>query len=328
MASESERSLTQAHIHKRVEDYGLIGNMMSSALVGVDGSIDWLCLPRFDSPACFAALLGTNENGHWRIAPRGPIRAVTRKYLEDTAVLETRFETHTGAVAVTDFMPLTNDETKIDLVRIVSGISGKVEMEMEFILRFNYGQAVPWVRRRDYGLSAIAGPDAVELHTKLPLKSANMRTTAAFTTYKDSYEPFILSYHNSHQQPHFVRDRRESLERTTIWWRKWVKRGSFAMMPKSWREPVVRSLITLKMLSFAPTGGIVAAPTTSLPEAIGGSRNWDYRYSWLRDLALTLYALLNAGYRSEAEAWRQWLLRSVADHPRQLQIMYGIAGER
>jgi GH15 family glucan-1,4-alpha-glucosidase len=314
--------------HKRIEDYGLIGNMMSSALVGLDGSIDWLCWPRFDSPACFAALLGTEENGHWKIAPVGTVNRVTRRYLPDTAIIETIFETATGTAAVADFMPLTDDEKKVDLVRIVTGISGKVEMEMQFVLRFNHGQAVPWVQRRDYGLSAIAGPDAVELHTGLPLKGANMRTTANFTTYKGSYEPLTLSYHASHQPPHFVQDRKASLERTAIWWREWVKRGSFATMPEPWREPVVRSLITLKLLSFAPTGGIVAAPTTSLPEAIGGTRNWDYRYCWLRDSALTLYALLNAGYRHEAEAWRQWLLRSVAGHPQQLQIMYGIAGER
>ena len=313
---------------KRIEDYGLIGNMMSAALVGRDGSIDWLCLPRFDSPACFAALLGTDDNGYWRIAPRGTIKKTTHRYLKDTGIIETRFETESGTAAVTDFMPLTDDEKKIDLIRIVTGLSGEVEMQMEFVLRFNYGQAVPWVRRRDYGLSAVAGPDAIELHTSLPLKSANMRTTASFVARKGSYDPLTLSYHASHLQPHFVRDRRESLERTAIWWQEWVKRGSFATMPEPWRDPVVRSLITLKMLSFAPTGGIVAAPTTSLPEAIGGSRNWDYRYCWLRDSALTLYALLNAGYREEAEAWRQWLLRSVAGHPQQLQIMYGIAGER
>ncbi|MEO8384269.1 MAG: glycoside hydrolase family 15 protein [Betaproteobacteria bacterium] len=313
---------------KRIEEYGLIGNMISAALVGSDGSIDWLCLPRFDAPACFAALIGTRENGHWQIAPRDPINAVTRRYLQDTAIIETRFETATGIAAVTDFMPLTDDEKKIDLVRIVTGLEGEVEMEMEFVIRFNHGQAVPWVQRRDYGLSAVAGPDAVELHTALPLKSANMHTTATFTTRKGSYEPLTLSYHASHQKPHFVSDRRESLERTAIWWREWAKRGSFAQMPAPWREPVVRSLITLKMLSFAPTGGIVAAPTTSLPEAIGGGRNWDYRYCWLRDSAMTLYALLNAGYREEAEAWRQWLLRSVAGHPQQLQIMYGIGGER
>jgi len=322
------RSPKSAPLNKRIEDYGLIGNMMSSALVGIDGSIDWLCLPRFDSPACFAALLGTNENGHWRIAAKDSERKVTRRYLEDTAVIETRFETATGVAAVTDFMPLADNEKKIDVVRIVTGLSGKVEMDMDLVLRFNYGQAVPWVRRRDYGLSAVAGPDAVELHTTLPLTNADMRTTATFTTYEGSYEPLTLSYHASHQQPHFIPDRRESLERTIVWWREWVKKGSFAAMPSRWRDPVVRSLITLKMLSFAPTGGIVAAPTTSLPEAIGGRRNWDYRYCWLRDSALTLYALLNAGYRDEAEAWRQWLLRSVAGHPQQLQIMYGLAGER
>jgi GH15 family glucan-1,4-alpha-glucosidase len=314
--------------HKPIEDYGLIGNMISSALVGRDGSIDWLCLPRFDSAACFAALLGTNDNGHWKIAPKGPVKAMTRRYRKDTAILETTFETETGKVSVTDFMPLTDDEKKIDLVRIVTGLSGEVEMEMEFVLRFNHGQAVPWVQRRDYGLSAVAGPDAVELHTRLPLKNANLRTTATFTTSKGSYEPLTLSYHTSHRPPHFVDDRKKSLEHTAVWWREWVKRGSFATMPEPWRAPVVRSLITLKLLSFAPTGGIAAAPTTSLPEAIGGSRNWDYRYCWLRDSALTLYALLNAGYREEAEAWRQWLLRSVAGHPQQLQIMYGIAGER
>jgi len=313
---------------RRIEDYGLIGNMLSAALVGRDGSIDWLCLPRFDSPACFAALLGTPENGRWRIAPTGKITATHRRYLPDTAVLETRFETAEGVVCLTDFMPLSENEEKVDVVRIVTGISGRVGMEMELALRFEHGQAVPWVRKRDYGMSAVAGPDAVELHTTLPLKGQALKTVARFTVEKGESVPLTLSYHPSNKPPHFVPDRRESLERTVVWWREWAKRGSVEGLAEEWREPVTRSLITLKMLIFRPTGGIVAAPTTSLPEAIGGQRNWDYRYCWLRDSALTLYALLNAGYREEAEAWRQWLLRAVAGHPQQLQIMYGIAGER
>jgi GH15 family glucan-1,4-alpha-glucosidase len=315
-------------LEQSIGDYALIGNMISAALVGRNGSIDWLCLPRFDSPACFAALVGDKDNGYWKISPKDSDAKISRRYLPDTAIVETRFETSTGVVLLTDFMPLTDDEKKIDLVRIVTGVAGEVEMEMDFALRFNYGQAVPWVRRRDYGLSAVAGPDAAELHTTLPLRSENMRTTASFICREGDYHPLTFSYHASHQQAHFVRDRRESLEHTAIWWREWIKRSSFEAMPDHWREPVVRSLVTLKLLIFAPTGGIIAAPTTSLPERIGGSRNWDYRYCWLRDSALTLYALLNAGYRQEAEEWRQWLLRSVAGHPQQLQIMYGIGGER
>ena len=313
---------------RRIEDYGVIGNMLSAALVGYDGSIDWLCLPRFDSPACFAALLGDADNGRWRIAPTGKVTGRSRRYLPDTPILETRFETETGVATLTDFMPLGDDEDKVDLVRIVTCVEGEVELEMELALRFEYGKAVPWVRRRDYGLSAISGPDAVELHTRLALEGRDMKTYARFTLAKGESVPLTLSYHRSHRPPRFVADHQETLERTISWWREWVKRGSFEGMPDDWRDPVVRSLITLKLLNYAPTGGIIAAPTTSLPEAIGGARNWDYRYCWLRDSALTLYALLNAGYRDEAEAWRQWLLRAVAGHPQQLQIMYGIAGER
>ena len=313
---------------QRIEDYGLIGNMLSAALVGKDGSIDWLCLPRFDSAACFAALLGTPDNGRWKIAPVAKVHATSRRYLSDTAILETRFETETGVVTLTDFMPVNEGDRHVDLIRIVTGVSGTVEMDMEFTLRFENGQAIPWVRRKDYGLSAIAGPDAVELHADLALEGRNMKTCARFTVAEGDSVPLTMSYHPSNQQPHFVADRREVLERTAIWWREWVKSGSFDDQPDAWREPVTRSLITLKMLIYAPTGGIVAAPTTSLPEAIGGERNWDYRYCWLRDSALTLYALLNSGYRQEAEDWRQWLLRAVAGAPDQLQIMYGIAGER
>lgn len=312
----------------RIEDYGLIGNMLSAALVGIDGSIDWLCLPRFDAPACFAALLGTSENGRWKIAPADTATRATRRYLSDTGIIETRFETATGVVTLTDFMPISEMENHVDVIRIVTGISGAVDMDMEFILRFENGQAIPWVTRKDYGISAVAGPNAVELHTSLALENRDMRTAARFTVAEGESVPLTLSYHPSNKMPHFITDRHEALERTATWWREWVKSGSINDMPDDWCDPVVRSLITLKMLTYKATGGIVAAPTTSLPEAIGGARNWDYRYCWLRDSALTLYALLNAGYREEAEAWRQWLLRAVAGAPEQLQIMYGLGGER
>jgi GH15 family glucan-1,4-alpha-glucosidase len=312
---------------KPLEQYGLIGNMISAALVGADGSIDWLCLPRFDSPACFAALLGTPDNGRWLIAPQDASYRATQRYLPGTAVLETHFEGPDGAVTLTDFMPLTQDEQRVDVVRMVRGVRGEVAMQMDLTLRFNYGQIIPWVRRRDYGLSAVAGPDAVELHTPLPLAGRNMKTVADFTLREGDTVPFTLSYHPSHKEPHFVPDRSESLARRVSWWREWSGRSTFPQDEPRWYEAVTRSLITLKLLTFEPTGGIVAAPTTSLPEAIGGSRNWDYRYCWLRDSALTLYALVNSGYRSEAESWRQWVLRATAGHPRQLRIMYGIAGE-
>lgn len=313
---------------KPLEDYGLIGNMFSAALVGRDGSIDWLCLPRFDSGACLAALLGGPEHGRWSIAPEDASAKTSRAYLSDTAVLETRFHTKDGEVAVIDFMPLTEDEDKVDIVRIVRGMRGETKMQMELVLRFNYGQAAPWVRRRDYGLSAIAGPDALELHTAVPLQGRDMKTYASFTVREGESVPFSLSYHPSHKMPQFVPDSSESLARTVSWWREWSKHCRFECENRRWQDAVKRSLITLKLLTFKPTGGIVAAPTTSLPEAIGGSRNWDYRYCWLRDSALTLYALVNAGYREEAEAWRQWLLRAAAGHPEQLHIMYGVAGER
>ena len=287
---------------KRIEDYGLIGNMNSAALVGCDGSIDWLCLPRFDSGACFAALLGGPEHGRWLIAPADAAARVSRRYLPDTAVLETRFETDEGTVTLTDFMPFTEDEEKVDVVRLVRGERGQVSMAMELTLRFNYGQAVPWVRRRDYGLSAISGPDAVELLTPVRLEGRDMKTFAVFTVREGESIPFALSYHPSHKMPQFVPDSSESLDRTVSWWREWSKHCRFESENATWRDAVMRSLITLKLLIFKPTGGIIAAPTTSLPEAIGGHRNWDYRYCWLRDSALTLYALLNAGFREEAEA--------------------------
>lgn len=310
----------------KIEDYGLIGNMNSAALIGRNGSIDWLCLPHFDSRACFAALLGDAGNGIWRIAPKDDFQ-VSRRYIPDTAVLETTFETATGVCTLIDFMPLSENDDYVNVVRIVRGDRGEVAIDMELVLRFNYGQAVPWVRRRDYGLSAVSGPDAVELHTAIPLSNRDMRTRAHFVVREGQEAPFTLSYHPSHKQPQFVPDRSETLARTVTWWKEWSARCTFGGR-ESWRDAVVRSLITLKLLTFRPTGGIVAAPTTSLPELIGGTRNWDYRYCWLRDSAFTLYALLNAGYRDEAEAWRQWLLRAAAGHPQQLRIMYGIKGER
>ena len=312
---------------KRIEEYGLIGNLISAGLIGSDGSIDWMCLPRFDSPACFAALLGTSENGRWLIAPQDKAYRASQQYVPGTAVLETRFETPAGAVTLTDFMPLSGDDERVDVVRMVRGERGEVAMTMELILRFNYGRVIPWVRRRDYGLSAVAGPDAVELHTPLALEGRNMATCAEFTVRQGETVPFTLSYHPSHKEPHFVADRTESLHGTVAWWREWIERCKFPEDEARWHDAVTRSLITLKLLTFQPTGGIVAAPTTSLPEAIGGPRNWDYRYCWLRDSALTLYALVNSGYRSEAKSWREWVRRATAGHPKQLQIMYGIAGE-
>jgi GH15 family glucan-1,4-alpha-glucosidase len=301
--------------------------MISAALVARDGSIDWLCLPRFDSPACFAALLGDSENGRWIIAPTDPPE-ITRSYYEGTAVLETRFATRSGEAALIDFMPQTDDEDKVDVVRIVRGIRGSVDFGMELVLRFAYGTAVPWVQRRDYGLSAVAGPDAVELHTLAKLKGRDLKTRAQFRVSEGDSVPFTLSYHPSHKTPHFVPDTRESLNKTMTTWRAWSKRCLFDSKHKRWNEAVIRSAITLKMLHHATTGGIVAAPTTSLPEKLGGSHNWDYRYCWIRDSAMTLYAMLNAGYREEAESWRRWLLRAAAGHPEQLRIMYGISGER
>lgn len=313
---------------KPLEHYGVIGNTISAALVAADGSIDWLCLPRFDSPACFAALLGTSDHGRWLVAPQAETWRSSQRYLPDTAVLETQFETETGAVTVTDFMPLSTDEERVDVVRMVRGVRGEVAMRMELKLRFNYGQVIPWVRRRDYGLSAIAGPDAIELHTQVALEGRNMATYADFTVRDGETVPFTMSYHPSHKLPHFVPDRSESLDRTMNWWRAWVDQCTYPKNQPRWRDAVLRSLITLKLLTYQPTGGIVAAPTTSLPEAIGGPRNWDYRYCWLRDSALTLYALVNSGYRAEAQAWREWVLRATAGHPKQLRIMYGIEGER
>jgi len=316
-------------MNKPIEDYGFIGNMMSGALVGRDGSIDWLCLPRFDSDALFAAMLGHPEHGHWQIEPVGEIQRVTRRYQPGTAVLETTFETAEGQVTLIDFMPFTDDEHYVDVVRLVRGDRGRVRMHMKLVLRFGYGRVVPWVRRQDYGLSAVAGPDSVQLHTSVNIHGENFATVADFTVGAGSSVPFTLAYHPSHWPARHPEACDTRLEHTIEHWRQWSGHCRFDCKGHDhWRDAVTRSLITLKTLTFHPTGGIVAAPTTSLPEHLGGCRNWDYRFCWIRDATLVLYALLNSGYREEAHAWREWLLRAVAGDPRQLQIMYGLSGER
>jgi GH15 family glucan-1,4-alpha-glucosidase len=310
-----------------IEDYALVGDCVSGALVGRNGSIDWLCWPRFDSDACFAALLGTSEHGRWKIAPLGPVTAVTRRYRGETLVLETVFETETGSVALIDFMPIGAERAGSSLVRIVEGRSGQVDMAMHLTLRFDYGQTIPWVTRLPdgTGLSAIAGPNAVVLRTAAPLASDGLATVSSFTMAAGERVSFCLAHGPSHRPPPRAVDVGPALERAERWWQRWSKRCRYR---GRWRDAVVRSLITLKALTFAPTGGIVAALTTSLPEQPGGPRNWDYRYCWLRDATLTLMAMMAAGYEEEAAAWRAWLLRAVAGSPEQIQIMYGIAGER
>lgn len=314
---------------KRIEDYGFIGNMLSGALVARDGSIDWLCLPRFDSDACLAALLGTRENGYWRISPAGKGSRTSRRYLPHTLILETSFETEEGVATLVDFMPLSEDPEKVELIRIVRGVSGKVTMRMELALRFGYGRTVPWVRRRDYGINAVSGSDAVELVTPVPLHGEDLRTVAEFDVSEGDVIPFTLAYHPQHRHPRFIDDAGIRLERTADWWREWSRVCQLSGFENpEWKQAVERSLITLKALSYQPSGGIIAALTTSLPEEIGGIRNWDYRYCWIRDATLTLYALTNAGHFTEAGAFREWLLRVSAGSPEQMQIMYGVSGER
>jgi GH15 family glucan-1,4-alpha-glucosidase len=308
---------------QRIEDYALIGDCQTAALVGRNGSIDWLCLPRFDSGACMAALLGGPEHGRWLIAPAGEVRRVERRYRPGTLVLETDFETDEGAVRIIDFMPIRT--TVADLVRVVCGLRGRVTMRMELVMRFDYGSIVPWVRQNGEGLTATAGPDHLRLRTPVELKGRDFTTVAEFRVAEGERVPFDLTWHLSHESPPDGLEPERALTETEQWWREWSSRGTF---DGEWHDAVQRSLITLKALTYAPTGGIIAAPTTSLPEHIGGVRNWDYRYCWLRDATFTLYALLNAGYREEARQWREWLLRAAAGKPSQVRIMYGIAGER
>ena len=306
-----------------IEDYALIGDCRSAALVSRDGSIDWLCWPRFDSEACFAALLGSCDHGRWLVAPRDKAR-ITRQYRPNTLILETYFETADGAVVLVDFMPLHSDRSEI--VRLVHGTRGRVRMHTELILRFGYGAVVPWVTRLESGvLRAIAGPDMVLLRTPVHLQGKNMTTVGEFTVMRGETIPLVLSYARSHRPILSARDPTASLEATEKFWKDWTSKCRAA---GEWTDAVRRSMITLKALTYAPTGGIVAAPTTSLPEKIGGERNWDYRFCWLRDATLTLLGAMHAGYYEEAEAWREWLLRAVAGSPDQLQIMYGIGGER
>ena len=306
-----------------IEDYGLIGDLQTAALVSRHGCIDWLCLPRFDSGAIFAALLGDSENGHWTIQPDGEFHSPRRKYRDDTLVLETELETSTAAVRLIDFMPPRGKAP--DLVRIVEGIRGSVDMVMELVLRFDYGSIVPWVRTIDGALVAIAGPDLVSVRTPVELEGRNLRTYAKFTVEEGQRVPFVLTWTPSNEPLPEPIDADESLTQTIDFWEDWIGQCTAA---GRWQQSVRRSLLTLKALTFAPTGGIVAAPTTSLPEALGGVRNWDYRYCWLRDATLTLLAFLRAGYTEEARAWRDWLLRAIAGDPEDIQVMYGVAGER
>jgi len=311
-------------VPSRIEDYGLLGDCETAALVSRDGSIDWLCWPRFDSGACFAALLGTPENGRWRLAPLDPDTRSTRRYRGDTLILETTFTSSDGEVTVIDFMPLRGPMS--DLVRIVRGRRGRVAMRSELLLRFNYGSSIPWVTRLDDGaIRAIAGPDMVIVRSSVPLRGEGLSTVSEFTVGPDETACFVMTYGPSHLPAPPGVDAQKALADTEAFWQAWASRCSYS---GEWREPVMRSLVTLKALTYRPTGGIVAAPTTSLPEQPGGSRNWDYRFCWLRDATLTLLALMDAGYIEEAQAWREWLLRAVAGHPADLQIMYGLAGER
>ena len=310
-------------VAQHIEDYAIIGDCKTAALVGRDGSIDWLCWPRFDSPACFAALLGTAENGHWLISPSRPPLNVNRRYRPNTLILETEFKTETGSAAIVDFMrPADGGE----LVRIVIGRTGLVVFHTELVVRFNYGATVPWVNRLDNGaINAIAGPERVVLRTPAELFGEDLKTVGEFTVEAGQSVPFVLSYGASFETPPPAIDPFKALERTEAFWCQWSER-----CPEvgPWTETVKRSLITLKALTYAPTGGIVAAATTSLPERLGGVRNWDYRYCWLRDATFTLLALMNLGYYEEARAWRDWLARAVAGSPNQMQILYGVGGER
>jgi GH15 family glucan-1,4-alpha-glucosidase len=306
-----------------IEDYALIGNNLTAALVGRDGSIDWFCAPRFDSPASFAALLGSADNGRWQIAPRARIRSTRRRYRRDTLVLETEFETADGRVRLIDCMPPWPGRT--DIVRVVEGVRGKVPMRMEYVVRCGYGYVVPWVRRMEGALLATAGPDSFALRSGAAHHGEAFTTVGDFSVAVGQRVPFVLTHFNSHEPQPLPIDPEAAIDATERAWRAWSARCTYE---GRWRDDVMRSLITLKALSFAPTGGIVAAATTSLPERIGGVRNWDYRYCWPRDATYTLYALLLAGFREEARRWRHWLLRAAAGRPEDLQTVYGVAGER
>jgi GH15 family glucan-1,4-alpha-glucosidase len=315
---------TTKRTHAPIESYAVIGDCETAALVCLDGSIDWLCWPDFSSDACFARLLGTEENGRWLLAPTIEVEKTTRKYRDHTLILETTYETAEFAVVLIDFMPIRG--TNSDIVRIVKGLRGSAPMKMEMSLRFNYGSTVPWVTRRHGGIRAIAGPDLVVLHTKAPLVGKGLTTVSEFTVNAGESVDFVMTYGPSHLHTPRAIDVNKALEETQDFWEKWAAENCYQQLP--YCDAVERSLITLKALTYQPTGGIVAAVTTSLPEQLGGSRNWDYRYCWLRDATFTLLSLMFGGYFQEAKAWQQWLLRAIAGSPDQVQIMYGLAGQR
>jgi GH15 family glucan-1,4-alpha-glucosidase len=307
----------------KIEDYAFLSDTQTGALVSRDGCVDWLCLPRFDSPACFASLLGKKENGHWLFTPKEKVDKVSRRYRGDTLILETEIETAGGAVRLIDFMPPRGKNP--DIVRIVEGLRGEVRMEMELIIRFEYGSIIPWVRKAHQGLEAIAGPDGLILRTPIETRGKDLTTVAEFTVKEGERLPFVLTWFASHEEPARAINPEHALRDTEKFWNAWAQQCHYS---GPWKDAVKRSLLTLKGLTYAPTGGLVAALTTSLPEGIGGVRNWDYRYCWLRDATFTLLTLMRVGYRDEAKSWREWLLRAIAGSGAQMQIMYGVHGER
>lgn len=308
---------------QKIEDYALIGDCETAGLVGRNGSIDWLCWPAFDSDACFAAILGTHKNGRWLIAPDEDVTKISRRYLGTTLILETRFETKSGTVALIDFMPPRGKAS--DIVRLVRGVSGTVKMQMELVIRFGFGADIPWVRRIDHSLLAICGQDMTVLRTPVETRGEDLTTVSDFEVRAGETVPFVLTYGPSHLDPPKPIDPEIALQETEAFWQDWC---GHCIRDGEYHDLIMRSLITLKALTFGPTGGIVAAPTTSLPEKLGGSRNWDYRFCWLRDATFTLLALMNSGYTEEASAWHNWLLRAAAGSPVNMQIMYGIWGQR
>src|SRR4051794_21047177 len=308
---------------RRIEDYALLGDLETAALVHRSGSIDWCCFPRFDSGSCFAALLGGPENGHWSLAPVGDVTRHTRRYRHDTLILESEFETADGRVRAIDFMPPRG--VAPDIVRIVEGLDGQVPMRSELKIRFDYGRIVPWVRRVDGSRLAVAGPDALRFTTPVDVRGEDFATVSEFTVEAGRRVPLVLTWFPSHEPPPDEVDVEQALDDTEEFWLDWANRCTHE---GDYHEEIHQSLLVLKALTYAPTAGIVAAPTTSLPEQIGGVRNWDYRFCWLRDATLTLRAMLNAGYRDEAHGWRNWLLRAIAGDPADIQILYGVAGER
>jgi GH15 family glucan-1,4-alpha-glucosidase len=307
----------------RIEDYALVGDCETAALVGRDGSIDWLCAPRFDSPAFFAALLGTPEHGRWLIAPTATVRAVRRRYRPGTLVLETEFETDAGVIVLVDCMPVRAHTPH--LIRMVEGKTGSVPVRLELTIRLDYGSLIPWVRRSEDGLHAVGGSNALRLHTPVPLRGEGFSSVAEFTVAAGERVPFTLTWYPSYEAEPEAPDAEAAVRHTEAWWRDWSGRCAYE---DEFRDAVTRSLITLKALTYAPTGGVVAAVTTSLPERVGGVRNWDYRFCWLRDATFALYALMNGGYVEEARAWRAWLVRAVAGRPSHAQILYSVTGER